>query len=53
MIRKRTITLSDEEWEALGRKAASLGMSRHAYFRRMAQAAMISDPPVPSEGSKK
>lgn len=50
-IRKRTITLSDEEWDALRRLAAASGITRHAFFRRMAQAASRKFPVDESPGS--
>lgn len=43
-LKKRTITLSDEEWDALRRLAADGGTTRHAFFRRLAQAAMRKFP---------
>lgn len=38
--RKRTITLSDAEWEALRLLARDRGMSRHTMFRLLAQDAL-------------
>jgi hypothetical protein len=42
--RKRTITLSDVEWEALRLLAQSKGLSRHTMFRQMAQDALARFP---------
>lgn len=43
-IRKRTITLSDAEWEALRLLARAQGTSRHGMFRRLGQDALKQHP---------
>jgi hypothetical protein len=44
MIKKRTITLSDAEWEALRLLARAQGTSRHGMFRQLGQDALKKHP---------
>jgi hypothetical protein len=43
-IKKRTVTLSDAEWEALRLEARSQGVSRHQMFRKLGQDALRMHP---------
>ena len=42
-LKKRTLTMPDDEWEALATLAGRQGLSRHQYFRRLAQAVLAGE----------